>query len=570
MDQRLFALVIGVNQYQSHKVSNLQGCVRDAETMRDMLLRYSKDAQILLLTDALATRAEILISFAQHLTDNPSVTRNDPIVVYFAGKGRRLLAQNALGRDVDMLLPHDCGDEISGISDSTLNDLLCDLAKKKGENITLILDTSFSIYVPRGNVGHRSETSPVPPSHIFPGGESDLTQFTGFFSDAGPSYVLLAACQKQQLAYESSDGGIFTQGLVSLMQQKQLETYRELSNALKFDRQDSVCSGLHANRLLFSIPPDSRISQLRVFLDSPFIDLGPKPENDFLRVLDKANANIALCSAPDGGIIIERLDGPVATYAGRHLMLAAEDAASINDVLNKIAHFNHYLCFQPPRPVSHPLNKFLPHLFHSIKPTMELYSFKYWASGGMRYSNKSRHLFRNGVARLDSVPADRGYAIRIISHSKQQLYPYLLSFDPTTYAIQTIHPSQGEPNLEPLTSRAGCFSSFTVGDGKSGGVPLTFPVNTVKTDPDAAFFKLIVCSKLIDISYMCQPSVLETVPNPNSTPRRIGFSPIVQIPGLWDTAMATVVIQPAGPRSESSWKKMARLIRIHGLLPSRM
>lgn len=101
-----------------------------------MLLQYSKDAEIFLLADASATRAEIVRAFRQHLIDNPRIKRNDPVVVYFAGKGRRLTApENAPDRDVDILIPHDYGEEVPGISDSTINGLLCDLAQKIGTNI---------------------------------------------------------------------------------------------------------------------------------------------------------------------------------------------------------------------------------------------------------------------------------------------------------------------------------------------------------------------------------------------------------------------------------------------------
>ncbi|KAJ7763895.1 hypothetical protein B0H14DRAFT_2633684 [Mycena olivaceomarginata] len=239
MAQKIFAIVIGIDQYKSKEISNLQGCVRDAASMQEMLSHYSPDAQISSITDAEATRAGILQAFEDHLLNNPCLKRNDVIVVYFAGKGRRLPApEGASGRDVDIL--------------------------------TFILDASFSFYVPRGNVGHRSDTSVVRPSHVSATGLGDVTRYTGFFSDARPSYVLLAACQQHQLAYESPHGGAFTHELVKLMRQKRLATYRELANALKFEGQDSFCAGLHADRILFSAPQYSEIPKLCVFLDSEF------------------------------------------------------------------------------------------------------------------------------------------------------------------------------------------------------------------------------------------------------------------------------------------------------------
>lgn len=101
-----------------------------------MVLRYTKDAQVCLLTDASATRAEITRAFSEHLLDNPRIVRNDPIVVYFAGRGRRVtVPPGGSGRDVDMLLPSDYCDAVPGMSDISLNALLCELAQKKGSNI---------------------------------------------------------------------------------------------------------------------------------------------------------------------------------------------------------------------------------------------------------------------------------------------------------------------------------------------------------------------------------------------------------------------------------------------------
>jgi hypothetical protein len=39
------------------------------------------------------------------------------------------------GRDLDVLIPYDYSDGIPGISDITIDALLCELARKKGANI---------------------------------------------------------------------------------------------------------------------------------------------------------------------------------------------------------------------------------------------------------------------------------------------------------------------------------------------------------------------------------------------------------------------------------------------------
>ncbi|KAJ7486657.1 hypothetical protein FB451DRAFT_1553916 [Mycena latifolia] len=593
---RIFALLIGINQYQSEEIGNLQGCVRDAESMRDILLQYSEDAQICLLTDSSATKAGIFRAFKEHLLDNPLITKNDSIVMYFAGRGRRLTTpegtsgrdldlllvtpddysdegqltapESTNARDVDVLVPHDYSDDIRGIFDSTLHTLLCELTQKTEANVTAILDTSFSFYVPRGKVIHRS-TWRAPPSHMLTAGEHDSPGYTGFFGDAVAPYVLLAACQQEELADETPDGGIFTRGLVSLLRDKQLESYRELAMALKFNRQHSFCSGLHADRPIFStVPEGTRLPKLRVYLESPFITLGIEPENDFVEVQDKAHANVALRPASDGGITIERLDGLIAMYASRTVTVPAQDARPITGVLNKIAHFNYYFCLEPPRTPS-PWNRIGLRPYDAKKPSLDLYSFKYSPGLLLKHINKSRNLFRRGVARVNCNPSDRVYAFKITTHSKEQFYPYVLCFNPDDYAIQTLYPSEGGKGGRPLKAhRFFRASSLTLGDGRHGGRPLTFPNDHTPKDKDAAFIKVIICTKRIDMKYILQNSAFASgspaqMKNSNSVSH--GPNMTTTIPGLWDTALGTMSIELSNP-SKTSWKKVAQLVRVRGIL----
>jgi hypothetical protein len=107
-----------------------------------MLVWYCKDAQVCLLSDAAATRAAIIGRLQEHLIDNTRITRNDPIVVYFAGKGRRITdPPDAPG--MDLLVPYDYCEEVPGISATHFNSLLCDLAYKKGQNIVRCVTLSF-------------------------------------------------------------------------------------------------------------------------------------------------------------------------------------------------------------------------------------------------------------------------------------------------------------------------------------------------------------------------------------------------------------------------------------------
>ncbi|KAJ7500006.1 caspase domain-containing protein [Mycena latifolia] len=517
MSQRLFALIVGINQYRCDAVSNLQGCVKDAESVRDMLLQYSKDAQVCLLSDTSATQAEIIKMFNEHLINNSRIIRNDPIVVYFACKGRRLAASpGAPGRDLDVLLPFDYGDEVSGISDVTIHALLCDLARKKGENITFILDSSFSRWVPRGGkLSHRSETSSEPRSHISQA-SGDTAQYGGFFSESAIPYMLLAACRQHEVAWETSEGGSFTQSFVTVMGGKDLVTYRELAIRLKLRDQNPISTGHQPDRFLFSIPTHSRISTLRVFLDGPYMKLESKPEDNFVRVEKKEDASVAVRSAPDGTIIVERLDGLAAMFGGRDVHTSSD---SIPFVMNTIAQFNHHLSLLPPRSPSS-LRTFKR---HTMKPRMELYHFKYDDALRVIRGKKSKNQLRNGVARVFSLPVDRRFGIKVTNSSSRELYPYAFCFDPATYVVQALYTySPGQQPLQP-------GRSFTVGFGKNGGAPIQLLVEPMKRD--AAFFKVIMCERPVDMRCVLQPHSLKESAPSRFTPNG-GNAAAMEIPGL--------------------------------------
>ncbi|KAJ6589342.1 hypothetical protein B0H19DRAFT_1248889 [Mycena capillaripes] len=410
-----------------------------------MLLQLSEDsAQVFSLVDEDATQAEIFQAFETHLINNSRIQQGDPIVIYFAGKGRRLEARaNGMERDVDVLLPHDCDDKTWGISDFAMHALLCDLAQKKGSNITFILDTSFSSFVPRGQIGHRSDISQPPPADAYISWRADSTGsgFRGFYSsDRTPCYVLLAAGREGQLAGESHEGGAFTQALAIEIQRKQNQTYRELCAAFEFESetQNPICSGSHIDQLLFSIAPDLRIPKLRVFVDSPTVTLETHEKNDFVQVWQKSNANISLSSNADGGTIIERLDGLVAAYASRKLAGPAQDPQSLSLMLNRIARFNYYLCLKPPHLPSFSLWKQMSHwLWDSRRTDIELYHLTSEDPGMVEVDQKQGNLLRRGVAHLNRavMAADGTYGMKIINCSNRKLYPRLFYFDPGSYSI---------------------------------------------------------------------------------------------------------------------------------------
>lgn len=140
---RLFALIIGINEYHSPSIPKLSGAVADAVAMSQYLhdyLGYSMD-DITILTDSLATRRSIIAAL-KNLAEDSRIAAGDPIIIYYAGHGMQiptLPSAEAGGFRGESIVPYDFSDtrgqEIQVIADSTIDSLLDNIAKRKGNNI---------------------------------------------------------------------------------------------------------------------------------------------------------------------------------------------------------------------------------------------------------------------------------------------------------------------------------------------------------------------------------------------------------------------------------------------------
>ncbi|KAK7038276.1 caspase domain-containing protein, partial [Favolaschia claudopus] len=292
---RVFALIIGINEYLSDTIPDLQGCVHDAQTFRLYLVnRYHvPEEQIVSLINQDATRHHILRVFHQHLVENPAIEKDDTIVVYYAGHGSQVEAPRlwpSSDGKVETIVPYDerseiGGDAVHGIPDYTLNVLLGKLASAKGNNITVILDCCHSASGTR-TVTDPSilplprfvETSLPIPENLdedivsdFGGRHSGVMLPTGTSHNFMDSHVLLAACRKEQRAREclAATGevcGFFTNGLIKQLRRvgpNQI-TYTDLIDLLPtLPDQNPQCEGGMKGRYLFGVEGPAR--ELRTY-----------------------------------------------------------------------------------------------------------------------------------------------------------------------------------------------------------------------------------------------------------------------------------------------------------------
>jgi len=130
------ALVIGINQYSAWP--KLSHAVRDAQAVRDTLVtRFGFAADhVTLLTDADATRANILKALNDRFGDPKRVKRDDRVFVFFAGHGstRKLPS----GREVGYIVPVDAG----------LNDLQSDaIAMPQLQEVAEAITAKHALFV---------------------------------------------------------------------------------------------------------------------------------------------------------------------------------------------------------------------------------------------------------------------------------------------------------------------------------------------------------------------------------------------------------------------------------------
>ncbi|KAF8815985.1 hypothetical protein BYT27DRAFT_7209205 [Phlegmacium glaucopus] len=277
----IFAFIIGIDQYMSFEVPNLKGCINDAKSIKSFLVDnlHVPDSQIVLLTNKSATRSAIISNFKSHLINNPEIQKGDAIVIFYAGHGSRVAPPKEWMLDgawVETICPHDertnvDGEFIHGIPDRTVNALLHELSSVKHNNITVIFDSCHSGGItrhvsPNVHLTPRSVTTTQPiPADL----DADIWSTARAASESIPagfvhkfmaSHVLLAACQQEQLAQEttSDEGytcGFFTNSLIKRLQKTTLHrtTYSELFDLLpQMVNQNPHCEGFNKNRILFS------------------------------------------------------------------------------------------------------------------------------------------------------------------------------------------------------------------------------------------------------------------------------------------------------------------------------
>ncbi|KAJ2921276.1 hypothetical protein H1R20_g15820, partial [Candolleomyces eurysporus] len=274
----LWALIIGINDYQDRDMRKLKGAASDADAVKTYLqtdLRVPED-QIINLRNGSATRSEIIAAF-KGLRNNPRIKPMDPILIYFAGHGGE--SGDSSAPKTQSLIPVDFSPKkVCPIPDRTVAALINGIAQKRGNNITVILDCCHSGSGTRGASNDESTVrgcqldDDAIPDHLdrdilrdgraFGSDTRGLSIAKGFAVKDMHSHILLAACSANELAREdavkrgqdSDARGRFTAALLDLLRSVSPNqiTYSDILTRIpSINGQNPQCEGFHKNRILF-------------------------------------------------------------------------------------------------------------------------------------------------------------------------------------------------------------------------------------------------------------------------------------------------------------------------------
>ncbi|KAJ7694626.1 caspase domain-containing protein [Mycena rosella] len=270
-----FALVIGIDEYRSNEFGTLRGAVNDARSFERFLMDPHESGGlqvprscIKFLENEQATRSASLSAFDTHFLNNQNIPEDGTatMIAYFAGHGSRMESPgNLLPADsrVEVICPVDertlgsDGKEVPTIPDYVLAQRLQQLAIKKGNNITVILDSCHSGGMKRVP-GVRQRCPAKPSSNVDE--HIDPSQCYRMWSPSAASHILLAACSQSGKAYESTSDpayGHFTKSLITALRSAVLKetTYTELMEdlpKLPVEEQIPHCGGAYTHRLVFT------------------------------------------------------------------------------------------------------------------------------------------------------------------------------------------------------------------------------------------------------------------------------------------------------------------------------
>ncbi|THU85347.1 hypothetical protein K435DRAFT_843305 [Dendrothele bispora CBS 962.96] len=273
---KIHALLIGIDKYKDpNNVTTLAGCVNDCNDVKAWVDESFTFPHTMLLQNHEATRDAIIKQIGDIATSK-YIDRGHPILIYFAGHGAQVepLKEWELPseRKIQMCIPYDFSlkpidGKGMGILDRDLSEAIAKVAKKKGDNIVVILDSCHSASGTRGEAeatraikipSDYAKSASLKKEDFSPSG--DTMNCSRASSTTPTNHILLSACREDEWAKEKVFGkgkrGIFTQHLFTKLREAETEsmTYGELILSLPLaEYQHPHCDAIDKDRIVFSL-----------------------------------------------------------------------------------------------------------------------------------------------------------------------------------------------------------------------------------------------------------------------------------------------------------------------------
>jgi hypothetical protein len=224
MKQKLFALMAGINNYAGH-VNALSGSVNDVESFKNFVkVAYSSSMELHIQTlkDHDATRGNIILGFREHLGQ---AREKDVALFYYSGHGSRQSSAPEFkeffpdGFDETLVCYDSRTNGGQDLADKELAALLAEVAKNH-PHIAVVLDCCHSgsgtrtvddFKLDRARIVQSKKASRPLQSYL------DGYYAGKPFNIPTSPHVLLAACKREQLAWEVSGQGLFTAALLEVL-----------------------------------------------------------------------------------------------------------------------------------------------------------------------------------------------------------------------------------------------------------------------------------------------------------------------------------------------------------------
>ncbi|TWT60887.1 caspase family protein [Rubinisphaera italica] len=230
-----FALLIGVGNYQSEEITDLDGCRNDVEALHDVLVTrfgFDSDRDIITLIDEQATALAIrqaMQTLVQKIKALPEDSPASQVIFHYSGHGSQVydqlegpLADEPEDGLDETLVPYDAvvqGSE-TDIRDDELNQFAQSICADNRTRLWIILDSCHSGTAARGTTKVRRldrQLKPVPSSQHQTVQKSETT--------LPQNAVALYACLSHQQEPEYPDGGktfgLLSRFLVQVLNEKQ-------------------------------------------------------------------------------------------------------------------------------------------------------------------------------------------------------------------------------------------------------------------------------------------------------------------------------------------------------------